>query len=46
MQMRAWAYHHLGQSQRAKAIFRQLNMVIRDNSSLAAIETIKNSEGK
>lgn len=46
MQMRAWAYHHLGQSQQAKAIFRQLNMVMRDNESLAAIELIKNSERK
>ena len=46
MQMRAWAHYHLGQTQQAKAIFRQLNMVIRDNSSLAAIELIKNSEGR
>ena len=45
-QMRAWAYYHLGQSQRAKAIFRQLNMVIRDTGSLAAIELIDNKKGR
>jgi hypothetical protein len=45
MQMRAWAYYHLGRSDRAKAIFRQLNMVIRDTAALAAIEMINTREG-
>lgn len=46
MQMRAWAHYHLGQSSLATAIFRQLNMVMRDTSSLAAIELINNKEGR
>lgn len=35
-QLRAWAHYHLGQTGRAKAIFRQLNLVIRDSGSVAA----------
>jgi tetratricopeptide (TPR) repeat protein len=46
MQMRGWAYHHSGQSHRAKAVFKQLNMVIRDSSALAAIEQINHREGR
>lgn len=46
MQLRAWAYYHLGQSDRATAIFRQLNMVMRDTGSLAAIELMNNKEGR
>ncbi|MCY0150004.1 hypothetical protein OEG84_20445 [Hoeflea sp. G2-23] len=46
MQMRAWAYYHMGQSQRAKAVFRELNMVIRDAGALAAIEQIDSREGR
>ncbi|AKI02375.1 hypothetical protein IMCC20628_03691 [Hoeflea sp. IMCC20628] len=45
-QMRAWAYYHTGQSERAKAVFRQLNMVMRDTSSLAAIELINSKQGR
>lgn len=45
MQMRAWAHYHLGQPERAKAIFRQLNTVIRDTAALAAIEMINTKEG-
>jgi hypothetical protein len=37
--------YHLGQPERAKAIFRQLNMVIRDTAALAAIEMI-NTTGR
>ncbi len=46
MQMRAWAYYHSGQSARATAVFKQLNMVIRDTSALAAIGLINNREGR
>ena len=46
MQMRAWAHYHLGQSEQAKAIFRQLNMVIRDTGSVAAMELINTKEGR
>ncbi|WP_417417799.1 hypothetical protein [Hoeflea sp.] len=45
-QMRAWAHHHLGQTDRAKAIFRQLNMVIRDPGAIAALEVISNQGGR
>ncbi|MGJ8572122.1 MAG: hypothetical protein ACSHXI_15635 [Hoeflea sp.] len=45
-QLRAWAHYHLGQTGRAKAIFRQLNMVIRDPGPLAALEVINNREGR
>jgi len=45
-QMRAWAHYHLGQTGRAKAIFRRLNMVIRDPGSVAALEVINNREGR
>lgn len=43
-QMRAWAYYHLGRSEQAKAVFRQLNMVLRDAGSFAAIEQINSRE--
>ncbi|WP_394690705.1 hypothetical protein [Hoeflea sp.] len=46
MQMRGWAYYHSGQSARATAVFKQLNMVIRDTSALAAIGLINNKEGR
>ena len=39
-QLRAWAHYHLGQTGRAKAIFRQLNLVIRDSGSVAAAAII------
>ena len=39
-QMRAWALYHLGQSERAKTVFRELNMVIRDAGSRAAMDLI------
>lgn len=45
-QLRAWAHYHLGQTARAKAIFSQLNMVIRDTGSLAALGVINNQEGR
>jgi len=45
-QMRAWAHYHLGQTGRAKAIFRQLNMVIREPGSTAAMKLINNQEGR
>lgn len=45
-QMRAWAHYHLGQTAQAKAIFRQLNMVIRDPGSIAALEVINQQEGR
>lgn len=46
MQMRGWAYYHSGQSARASAVFKQLNMVIRDSSAIAAIGLINNREGR
>lgn len=46
MQMRAWAHYHLGQSEQAKAIFRELNLVMRDTSSVAAIDMINTKEGR
>ena len=46
MQLRAWAYYHAGQSERAKAIFRELNMVMRDTASLAALDLINTKEGR
>lgn len=45
-QMRAWAHYHLGQTDRAKAIFRQLNMVIRDPGSMGALAIVDNQEGR
>lgn len=45
-QMRAWAHYNLGQTDRAKAIFGQLNLVLRDTDSLAALGTINNQQGR
>ncbi|MDP3527225.1 MAG: hypothetical protein Q8S27_21855 [Hoeflea sp.] len=45
-QMRAWAHYHLGQSDQARAIFRELNLVMRDPGAVAAIELINTREGK
>lgn len=45
-QMRAWAYYHSGQPERAKAVFRQLNMVIRDTGAIAAMGLIDSREGR
>lgn len=43
-QMRAWAHYHSGQPERAKAVFRQLNMVIRDTGAIAAMNLIDSRE--
>lgn len=40
-QMRAWAHYHLGQTERAKVIFGDLNMVVRDPAIAAAIGQIE-----
>jgi cellulose synthase operon protein C len=45
-QLRAWAHYHLGRTARAKAIFAELNMVMRDQGSLAALGVINNQEGR
>lgn len=42
-QMRAWALYHLGHTDQAKAVFRDLNMVVRDPSAMAAIGQMEES---